>query len=398
MSTHYDIVILGGGAAGLMCAAQAGARARKVLVVEHGPKLGRKILISGGGRCNFTNIGSAPQNFVSENEHFCKSALSRFTPQDFMKLVQKYKIPYYEKKLGQFFCKTSAKEIVSLLENECQETQNVDISLNTHIKKVSRNSSDSGFLVETSNGTFEAKSLVVATGGLSIPQIGATSLGYDIAKQFGLKVTKLEPALDGFSFVGSTLEFCKKLSGVSLDVEMSVNKISFRENLLFTHKGLSGPAALQTSLYWRRGDEIRIKLCPDLDLLEFLINEKKQANKALLKNILAPFWTQRFADQLAETFVPELLLPLNQLSDKALMQTAQTLQNWSLKPVSTVGYAKAEVTRGGIDTQELSSKTFEAKKCSGLYFIGEVVDVTGWLGGYNFQWAWASAWCAGQVV
>lgn len=385
----YDVVIIGAGASGLMCAHLAGKRGLKVLLIEHNDRPGKKILISGGGRCNFTNIDSNPQNFVSENPHFAKSALSRFSPSDFIKMVDDHKIGHHEKKLGQLFCNGSASSILKMLLDECNKF-GVEIKLGCKIKNVSLKEH---FICETEKEIIESKKLVVATGGLSFPKIGATDFGYKIAKQFGLEVTKLAPALDGFT-LGGEFSFIKDLSGVSLDCEITCeNGISFRENILFTHKGLSGPAALQGSLQWNPGESIFLNLFPDMDVLKWLREEKSTGSRKHLKNILAQYLPIRFSESFCTHYFPELG-EIKQISQKDLTLIAEKISNWKIIPSGTVGYSKAEVTRGGIDTNELSSKTMEAKKVPGLYFIGEVVDVTGWLGGYNFQWAWASAYAA----
>jgi predicted Rossmann fold flavoprotein len=391
-----DVVIVGAGAAGMMCAFQAAQRGRRVLLLDHSAKLGGKILISGGGRCNFTNVGTTADRFVSENEHFCKSALTRYPPEEFIALVQKHGIAFHEKKLGQLFCDHSARDIVKMLETECLRAK-VEIKLGVQIQKISKKEN---FEINLGAQSVWAKSLVIATGGLSIPSLGASSFGYDLAKQFGLKVVPTFAALDGFVFDPShspDAAAIKELSGISVDCLMTCNGKSFRENILFTHRGLSGPAALQASLYWRKGDAIEIDLLPDQKIEDFFQKQKNQKNPALLATILSEFLPLR----LVEFFVlnrPELERPLMQISDKVLLDLGNQLKHWKLYPTHTVGYAKAEVTRGGVDTNELSSKTMEAKKVPGLYFIGEVVDVTGWLGGYNFQWAWSSAWAAAQVI
>jgi predicted Rossmann fold flavoprotein len=394
-----DVVVLGAGGAGLFCAIEAGKRGRSVLVLDHAQKLGGKILISGGGRCNFTNTGAGPANYVSQNPHFAKSALSRYRPDDFLELVRKHAVPFHEKKLGQLFCDDSARRIVSLLEEEAREA-GVEIRLNTKIETIRRGETgDSGarFRVETSAGALDCHSLVVATGGLSIPKIGATGFGYEIARQFGLALVDTHPALDGLTFAPRETEQFRGLAGVSVDCRISCNGISFRENILFTHAGLSGPAALQISLHWKKGDAVEIDLLPELDPLEWFLRKKKEGNRSIVRNLLSELLPSRLSDLLCELYFPSAS-PLPQVSEKALAEFCHLLRHWRLQPSGTVGYGKAEVTRGGVDTDELSSKTLEAKKVPGLFFIGEVVDVTGWLGGYNFQWAWASGWAAGQVV
>ncbi|MGZ3702771.1 MAG: NAD(P)/FAD-dependent oxidoreductase [Bdellovibrionota bacterium] len=399
METHWDVIVLGAGGAGLFCAARAAARGRRVLALDHADKLGKKILISGGGRCNFTNTGAGPANYQSTNEHFAKSALSRYRPDDFLALARKHEIPFYEKKLGQQFCRDSAQRIVDLLLAECREA-GARIELNTKIEKVGgcdpAKNEGGRFFVRTERGTFYAESLVVATGGLSIPKIGATDLGYRIAKQFELKVTELAPALVSLTMGQTFLRRFGALSGVSVDSIVSVNGKSFRENILLTHTGLSGPAILQVSLHWKSGDPIEVNLSPERDLTELFLGLKKANSRKELKTVLGEIYSDRFAEALCEEFsVPAG--PLAEKSDQVLRDLARRLHKWELHPVDTGGYGKAEVTRGGVSTDELSSKTLESKKVSGLYFIGEVVDVTGWLGGYNFQWAWASAAAAAEV-
>jgi predicted Rossmann fold flavoprotein len=382
-----DVIIIGAGAAGLMCAIEAGKRGRSVIVIEHAEKIGKKILISGGGRCNFTNINTAPENFISENPHFCKSALARYTPADFISLIEKHKIKYHEKKLGQLFCDGSAKEVVNMLLKECEDT-GVEIILNsevTHINKTDK------FILKSNKGLFESDSLVIASGGISIPQMGATDFGYKIAKQFGIKLTKIVPGL--VPQVLKEKEF-SQISGVSIDSVISCNEISFRENILFTHKGLSGPAILQISSYWNPGDTISINLLPDFDI-KFKL-EENSSSKMLLDNFLAQFLPKRFTEKWCELYFKSR--PVNSLNEKDREIIADKIHNWQLIPSGTEGFGKAEVTKGGVDTAELSSKTMESKKVKGLYFIGECVDVTGWLGGYNFQWAWASGFAAGQYV
>jgi len=397
MSETVDVVILGGGGAGLFCAATAARLGKKTLVLDHADKLGKKILISGGGRCNFTNIGARPETYFSANEHFCKSALSRFTPEDFLSLVKKHGVPYYEKKLGQLFCVDSAQSIVNMLKAECEET-GAEIRLNTKIEKVEGHSHENArYKVTTDKGEILARSVVVALGGLSIPKIGATDLGYKIAQQFGLKVTELFPALVNLLMPADFLSRFGALSGVSVDCTLSVRGKKFRENVLFTHTGISGPAVLQVSLHWYPGDSLILDLSPDLKLDEHFLSMKKQGSRKETRTILG----ERLTDRLSEVLCHALNAPTGPIcekSDQSLREFAQRLHAWELKPSGTGGYAKAEVTRGGVSTDELSSKTLESKKAAGLFFIGEVVDVTGWLGGYNFQWAWASAAAAGESV
>lgn len=390
----FDVIILGAGGAGLMCAAEAGKRGRRVAVLDHAAKPGSKILVSGGGRCNFTNLHTPPTAYISENEHFSKSALSRFTPDDFVARVKSHGIPFHEKKLGQLFCDHSARDIVNLLVNDC-EAAGVTIRLHTKIWKIEKN--DDRFLVETQRGSFKARSLVIATGGLSLPKIGATGLGYDIARQFGLDVVPTAPALDGFRLPPTILDALQPLSGISLDVTVTCGGVSFRENILFTHLGLSGPAALQASLYWRPGKSIVINLSPEQDASEWLLERKQSGSRMQLKNLLSQLLPKSFAETLCylQAFPSD---PVSTIADKILREAGALLNRWEIFPAGTVGYDRAEVTRGGVSTDELSSKTMEAKKVPGLYFIGEVVDVTGQLGGYNLQWAWASGWAAGQYV
>ncbi|MBC7385988.1 MAG: NAD(P)/FAD-dependent oxidoreductase [Cryobacterium sp.] len=395
----FQVIILGAGGAGMMCAARSGNRGRSCLIIDHAQKIGGKILISGGGRCNFTNMGTSPAQYVSQNPHFPKSALSRYTPSDFTALVEQYGIAYHEKKLGQLFCDVTARDIVHLLEAECKKA-NVEMLLDTKIlkaEKITDPDSAHRFSVETTRGTHRCESLVIATGGLSIPKIGATGLGYDLAKSFGLRIIPRTPALDGFTFGPEDGELCRGLSGVSVDCVIECEGMSFRENVLFTHSGLSGPAALQASLHWKSGSEIRLNLLPDLELFPWFLEKKRAGNRMIVPNLLRELLPTRFVDQLCGRDFTDVS-PLPQVSEKQLAAFCEKIHSWPMKPIGTVGYGKAEVTKGGVDTAELSSKTLESKKVPGLYFIGEVVDVTGWLGGYNFQWAWASGSAAGEVV
>lgn len=378
----FDVVVLGGGAAGLMCAMRAGQRGRRVLLLDHAEKVGKKILISGGGRCNFTNREARPEAFLSANPHFCKSALARYTQHDFIDLVNKHRIAWHEKTLGQLFCDGSARQIVAMLLDECAAV-GVDVRVAhkvTRVEKLDR------FTVTTDHGDFSASSVVLATGGLSIPKMGASGFAHEVARHFKLRVTDTRPAL-----VPLTLPV-PEISGVSLDVEARCGRASFREALLFTHRGLSGPAILQVSSYWKPGQEIVVDLLPDLDAASLLKERKRTRPKAELRTILAEVLPQRLAQSLA----PEGSMA-NQ-RDRDLEALATRLKMWTFVPTGTEGYAKAEVTLGGIDTDGLSSKTMEAKKVPGLFAIGEAVDVTGWLGGYNFQWAWSSGWVAGEAV
>ena len=393
----YDVIIIGAGGAGMMCAIHAGKRGKTVLLLDHAKKLGGKILISGGGRCNFTNAGASPKNYVSKNEHFCKSAFARYPSSNFIALVEKHEITYHEKKLGQLFCDDSAQSIVDLLKNECDEAA-AEFRLDCSVKKIQRDDAPhSLFKIETTHGNFQCSSLVIATGGLSIPKIGATGFGYEIAKQFGLKLIDRAAALDGFTLSPEDAENFQGLAGVSVDSIVTTDKVSFRENILFTHAGLSGPATLQASLHWHPGQEVITNLAPDVNLFDWFLQKKKEGNKSLIKNLLGEKIPGRLADRFCELYFPSTL-PLPDVSEKSLKILCEKVQAWTLVPSGTVGYNKAEVTRGGVDTDELSSKTMEVKKVSGLFFIGEVVDVTGWLGGYNFQWAWASGAAAGESV
>lgn len=385
----FDAIIIGAGAAGLFCAIEAGKRGRKVLVIEHNAQIGRKILISGGGRCNFTNANTKAENFISNNPHFCKSALARYTPQNFVELVKKHRIEFYEKKLGQLFCRESSRKIVEMLLSECEKAK-AEIRTSCSVKNVRR---DNFFEVETNQGIFTAENLVIATGGLSFPKIGATDFGYKIARQFGLKILETRPSLVPLVF--SKGENFGKLAGVSVDSIVSTGgKLSFRENILFTHRGLSGPAILQISNYWKKEKSISIDLLPERDALDLF--EKNLSNKQNLDNFLGKFLPNRFAEIFTENNLSNK--PLNRLSRKEIEKIAERLNNWQVSFNETEGYHKAEVTLGGIDTNELSSQTMESKRVSGLFFIGEVADVTGWLGGYNFQWAWSSGFAAGNSI
>ena len=385
-----DVIVIGAGAAGLFCAAAAGKRGRSVLVLEHADKVGKKILISGGGRCNFTNVDTSPENFLSANPSFHKSALARYTPSDFIALVAKHGVSYHEKKLGQLFCDDNARQIVNLLLSECAEA-GVRLRVNCEVRSVRKAEL---FTVETSQGTFESSSLVIATGGLSIPKIGATDFGYRIARQFGLRIVQPKPALVALTLNANDQRVFGELSGVSVEAVVSCWSAQFRENILITHKGLSGPAILQISSYWNEGEAVTLDLLPQLSAPD-LLREKHQEGIAL-GTLLGYHLPQRFARAWADLYPP--VKPMKQYSVKELETIAQSLHHWQLHPNGTEGFAKAEVTLGGLDTDELSSKTMEAKKAPGLYFIGEVVDVTGWLGGYNFQWAWASGFAAGQFA
>jgi predicted Rossmann fold flavoprotein len=387
--THnFDAIVLGAGAAGLMCAIEAGKRGRRIVVLDHAEKIGKKILISGGGRCNFTNLHCTPSNFLSQNPHFCKSALARYTPADFIALVEKHNIPYHEKTLGQLFCDRSARDIVHLLEQEC-EAAGVRIVTNAHVREIRRGDP---FVVHTVDGEFTAPALVVATGGLSIPKMGATRLGYDIAAQFGVKQIAARPALVPFTFSEPDRKDYCDLTGLSAEVVASTDGTRFREKMLITHRGLSGPAILQISSYWKPGTSITIDLAPDHDLTRNLRAEPSGRNATALKSELRRVLAQRFADRWADLHIPK------GWTNHALEEWERTAHAWQVTPSGTEGFEKAEVTVGGVDTNELSAKTMECRKVPGLFFVGEVVDVTGHLGGFNLQWAWASGYAAGQAL
>lgn len=391
--TNRNVIIIGAGAAGLMCAVEAGKRGRTVTILELSEKPGKKILISGGGRCNFTNRIVTSENFISDNPHFCRSALAGFTPDDFISMVESYKISYHEKKLGQLFCDGSSREILYMLTDECKK-YDVEIITDCKISEVIKNENNE-FEISSSYKNYTCNSVVIASGGLSIPKMGATDLGYRIAKQFGINIIKTFPALVPLRFNESDWKEFSGISGVSVDSAVSLaskGKIKFRENILVTHKGLSGPAILQISSYLNNVDDFMIDLIPDTNMFEIFTDRSK--GKLLINNLLSEYLPKRFAD----TFINEYFVskPLNQISQKDLKSIADKLNNWKLTPSGTEGYEKAEVTAGGVDTKELSSKTMESKKVKGLYFIGEVADVTGWLGGYNFQWAWSSGAAAGR--
>jgi predicted Rossmann fold flavoprotein len=388
----FDVVIIGAGAAGLMCAMTAGARGRRVLLLEHNDQAGAKILISGGGRCNFTNLEIAPERFLSANPHFCKSALSRYTQHDFIALVERHRIRYHEKTLGQLFCDGSARGILAMLLAECASAR-VDLRTGHSVTEVTRSDR---FRIETDQGSFTAPALVIATGGLSIPKMGASGFAYEIVRRFGLAVIEPRPGLVPLRVTGETLELCQSLAGVSADAIVSCGRDSFRENILFTHRGLSGPAILQISSYWRDGDTLSIDLTPSLNIESFLADRKCTRPKAELKTVLAEVLPTRLAHALSGAAASNL--PIANVPDRSLSELAQRLKRWQLKPAGSEGWPKAEVTVCGIDTAALSSKTMEARAVPGLFAIGEAVDVTGWLGGYNFQWAWSSGWCAGNAV
>jgi len=386
---EFDVIILGAGAAGLMCAIEAGKRGRRVAVLERAGRIGKKILISGGGRCNFTNLYCQPENFISANPHFAKSALAAYTPADFIRLLEKHGIAYHEKTLGQLFCDGSAREIGNMLETECTWV-GVRIFTNVNVERVERKSS---FTIRAGENEFEAAALVVATGGLSIPKMGATSFGYELATQFGLKIQETRPALTPLIFNHQDRQHYSDLSGVSIEVVTAARKQCFREKMLFTHRGLSGPAILQISSYWRAATSITIDLAPERDLTAPMRSSNVARRElSTLKTALREVLPHRFADRWVDLHPPAAW------TNHALAEFERQAHNWAITPETTDGYDKAEVTAGGVDTNELSAKTMETRTVPGLFFIGEVVDVTGHLGGFNFQWAWASGFCAGNAV
>lgn len=395
-----DVIIIGAGAAGLMCAMQAARRGRSVVLLDHSKKLAEKIRISGGGYCNFTNLDVKPENYLSANPDFCRSALARFKPQDFIALLYKHNISFHEKTLGQLFCDDGSEAIIAMLRGECDEA-GAKRFMGCEVEEVKydapkEDSARGKFHVATSRGEFSAASLVVATGGISIPKTGATPFGYQIAEQFGIPVAKLKPGLVPLSVAPDDWRPYADLTGVSLDVTVSFGKQSFRENMLITHRGLSGPAILQISSYWQHGQPLHIDLLPDLDMAAQL--DEQKGSKKLLTNYLTQWWPKSFADAWCAQLPGIGNLPLNQYNDKQRKLIAATIHDWQVTPSGTLGYGKAEVTCGGVDTRALSSKTMECNEVPGLYFIGEVLDVTGQLGGYNFQWAWASGHAAGQAA
>jgi hypothetical protein len=385
---QFDVVVLGAGAAGMMCAIEAGKRGRKVLAIDHAKTAGEKIRISGGGRCNFTNLHCTPENFISANPHFAKSALAQYTPQDFIALVKKHGIRYHEKTLGQLFCDHSAHEIVAMLEEECRSA-GVKIFTGIHVQEVQQGSE---FTLRAGDHSFSGTSLVVATGGLSIPKMGATAFGYELARQFGLNIIPTRPALVPLIFSSDDRKRWCDLSGVSAEVVAAFGKHSFREKMLITHKGLSGPAILQISSYWKTAQPIRIDLAPGGNIAESLMQDGARRDVNALKSALRSVLPQRLGDRWLELHPPQ------GWNNHALGEFETQLHSWQVTPEGTEGYEKAEVTAGGVDTNELSARTMESRKVPRLYFIGEVVDVTGHLGGFNFQWAWASGFCAGQAV
>jgi predicted Rossmann fold flavoprotein len=384
----FDAIIIGGGAAGLFCAGMAGKRGRRVLVIERNAQVGRKILISGGGRCNFTNLNVTAENFVSRNPHFAKSALARYTSQDFIELIRRHKILYYEKKLGQLFCRESSKQIVAVLMAEC-DAGRVEVLTGCSVESVDH--SNGTFIVNTDRGSFESGRLVVASGGLSFAKIGATDLGYRIARQFGLRIEGTRPSLVPLVFAG---EGFRELAGISVDSLVTANGASFRENILFTHRGLSGPAILQASNYWKPSDPVRIDLLPDSNARELLIANRTSRKR--IDNFFSEFLPGKVAERIFNSM--SIAKPVAQMSDIEIDAAADTVSDWAVRFRETEGYDRAEVTLGGVSTDELSSKTMESKRVPGLHFIGEVVDVTGWLGGYNFQWAWASGAAVAESI
>ena len=393
-----DVIIIGASASGLMCAIEAAKRGREVLILDHANKAGKKILMSGGGRCNFTNYDVTSKNYISHNSHFVKSALSRFTQWDFIAMVESYKIPYHEREHGQLFCNDSSKDILNLLLNECKKA-NVKIQLNTEIINIDPQSdlqSNHHFIIKSNNDDYHCLSLVIATGGLSIPKMGASPFGYKVAEQFNIKVWPTSAGLVPFTLHKQDKETLSELSGIAIDSLVSSKNMSFRENILFTHRGLSGPAILQISSYWSAGEAIKINLLPNIDLLEYLTAAAKKQPQIKLKTLLYKLLPKR----LINVFIKAETLDktLQEISYKQFQHVTSQLQSWSFKPNGTEGYRTAEVTIGGVDCDALSSKTFESKTVAGLYFIGEVMDISGWLGGYNFQWSWSSGWCAGQYV
>ncbi|MGR3177438.1 MAG: NAD(P)/FAD-dependent oxidoreductase [Candidatus Anammoxibacter sp.] len=389
---NYDVIIIGAGASGLMCALTAGQRGCKVLLLDHSNKVGNKILVSGGGCSNFTNLHLDAGKYLSNNRHFCKSALSRFDQYAFIALMEKYKVPYHEREHGQLFCDGKSNQIVNLLLDECR-IGGVKIKTKCAINNIARNEQ---YKISTNVGDYTSESLVIATGGLSMPKTGATGFGYDVAKQFGLRVLTRQPGLVPLTLDKHTLSACSVLSGVSVDAEVSCNGYSFRDALLFTHKGLSGPAILQISNYWKQGDGLIIDLLPDINLADEIIKWQKEHPKTELKSLISELLTKRLTKLFLDLYHKNK--PVNQYNAKEIEKSAEIFHQWRIVPSCNAGYFVAEVTNGGVDTEEISSKTFETKNVKKLYFIGEVLDVTGWLGGFNLQWAWSSGYCAGQYV
>lgn len=393
-TTQTDVVVIGASAAGLMCAIEAGKRGRRVIVLDHANKAGKKILISGGSRCNFSNEQISADNYISHNPHFCKSALNRYTQQDFLELVKRYKIPFHERDHGQLFCDNSAKDILDMLLNECEHASAI-IKLNSEINNI-KQLENNGFQIKTQNATYQSQSLIIASGGLSFPKMCASPLGYKIAEQFNIKIWPPSAALVPFTLQPEDKQRFSPLSGISIDSIVSNQRASFRENILFTHRGLSGPAILQISSYWQPGESVNINLLPDTDLTEQLKIARHQHPQQKLKTWLAQFLSKRVITTLLDAALTDSTL--HAISTQQIVAISQQLQTWTIKPNGTEGYRTAEVTLGGVDCDALSSKTMESKSVPKMYFIGEVVDVTGWLGGYNFQWAWSSGWCSGQYV
>jgi predicted Rossmann fold flavoprotein len=393
MSIQYDVIIVGAGAAGMMSAIEAGKRGRKVLLVDHYKKIGEKIRISGGGRCNFTNINTNPNKFLSQNPKFVRSALSQYTQNDFINLINKYEIKFHEKKLGQLFCDHSAQQIVEMLLKEC-ELANVTILKEFIIKNIEKDNDQ--YLVSTETEQYSSESLIVATGGLSVPKIGATSFGYEIAKKFDHNIIETLPALVPLTFNEKILEICKELTGLSVEAIVSFNKVLFQEGMLFTHRGLSGPSILQISSYWKQGDNIKVNLSPKLNVYQLLEEKRKLNPKFDILNIVSEILPKRLAQIICSE--NKVSGNISELSNKILKQLSENINSWLINPTGSEGYRTAEVTLGGVDTKELSSKTMMSNKHNNLFFIGEVVDVTGHLGGYNFQWAWSSGYVAGQYA
>ncbi len=393
-TVQTEVLIIGASASGLICASQAGKRGRKVIVLDHASKPGKKILISGGGRCNFSNYNVSANNYISHNPHFCKSALSRFSQWDFIAMINEYQIPYHERDHGQLFCDNSAKDILEMLLLECKKT-GVELRLKQNIEKIDKTDNNT-FSINTAQGKFQTNTLVIATGGLSIPKMGASPLGFKIAEQFDHHIWPTSAGLVPFTLQKHDKERLATLSGIAVDSIVSNQRIQFRENILFTHRGLSGPAILQISSYWRAGESININLLPDHDIAALLNTRKSTQPNIKLKTVLAEVLPKRLLLSLLGQQVVDS--SLQEISQTKISQISQQLQCWEIKPNGTEGYRTAEITLGGIDCNEISSKTMQSIKTKGLYFIGEVVDVSGWLGGYNLQWAWSSGWCAGQVV
>ena len=393
MYEKYDVVIIGAGAAGMMSAIECGKRGRKTLLIDHSKKIGEKIRISGGGRCNFTNLNASPIKYISKNPSFIISALNQYNQEDFIDLVKKYKIKYHEKKLGQLFCDNSAQEIIDMLLNECK-LANVVLKIDTKVIEVSYK--DKIFITKDNSKTYLSSSLIVATGGLSVPKIGASKFGYDLAKQFNLNVIDTVPALVPLTFNEKILNKCKLLAGVSANAIISIKKTLFEEGMLFTHRGLSGPSILQISSYWKEGESLNIDLCPEKNIFNFLLNKRNTSPKQSINSIISSFLAKRLATIICEE--NKITGNIGELSNKNIKKLSDSINNWIVEPIGTEGYKTAEVTLGGVDTNELSSKTMMSKKNPGLFFIGEVVDITGHLGGYNFQWAWSSGFVAGQYA